>query len=101
MTRGEVWWARDEIGVRPYLVLTRDAAIPLLTRVVAVPLTRTVRGIPSELPLGPDDGLPEACVAAFDSITTIDKGGFGERLCTLPAHRMPEVCRALRIAVDC
>ena len=35
--RGEVWWARDDVGARPHLVLTRDAAIPLLTRVVTCP----------------------------------------------------------------
>jgi mRNA interferase MazF len=99
--RGEIWWARGHTAHRPYLVLTRDAAIPLLTGVVVAPLTRTVRGIPSELPLGPDDGVPEACVASFDNITTIDKRGFVERICALPPNRMPEVCRALRIAVDC
>jgi mRNA interferase MazF len=101
VNRGEVWWAYDEVGGRPYLVLTRDAVIPLLTRVVAVPLTRTARGIPSELPLGPDDGLPEPCVATFDNVTSMPKRRFRERICTLPPTRMRDVCRALRIAVDC
>ena len=50
VNRGEVWWAEHpDAGRRPYLVLTRQAAIPVLNRVLAVPATRTVRGIPTEV----------------------------------------------------
>jgi mRNA interferase MazF len=57
--RGEVWWgeATDEKG-RPYLVLTRDEAIPVLRAILVAPVTRTVRGIPTEVPLGSEEGLP-------------------------------------------
>jgi mRNA interferase MazF len=60
-----------------------------------------MRGIPSELTLGPEDGLPEHCVATFDNMTSVARDMFHERVCTLPPTRMPDVCRALRIAVDC
>jgi mRNA interferase MazF len=101
VTRGEIWWARGEAGRRPYLILTRSVAIPLLVHVVVAPLTRTARGIPSEVPVGLDDGLPEACVVSFDNITTLRRSRFVERICTLSPARMRDVCRALRIAVDC
>ena len=64
VARGEVWWRESpDQGRRPYLVLTRDPAIPLLKRVIAVPTTRSIRGIPTEVRLGPDDGLPAGYVS--------------------------------------
>ena len=59
--RGEVWWGEspDHKG-RPYLVVTRDEAIPVL-RTVLVPVIRTVRDIPSEVALGPCQGVPTEC----------------------------------------
>ena len=61
MNRGEVWWVeRPEVGRRPHLILTRDAAVPVLGALLAVPATRTVRGIASEVELGPEDGMPDS-----------------------------------------
>jgi mRNA interferase MazF len=55
--RGEVWWYENpRAGHRPFLVLTRDAAIPVLNQVLAVPATRTIRGIPTEVPSDPTTG---------------------------------------------
>lgn len=100
--RGEVWWGEHEdSGRRPYLIMSRDSAIPLLTRILAVPLTRTTRGIPAELPLGPEDGLPSECVATFDNLRPIPKANFVKRVCTLDAVNMARACTALRAAVDC
>ena len=59
MVRGEVWWAATAGGDRPVVVLTRDPVADRIEAVVVAPCTRTVRGLTSELPLGPDDGLPE------------------------------------------
>ena len=63
VARGEVWWheAPDERR-RPYLVLTRDEVIPFLTQLIAVPITRTIRGIPTEVPLDRSDGMAVECV---------------------------------------
>ena len=100
--RGEVWWGEiEDVGRRPFLVMTRSAAIPVLHAVLAAPLTRTVRDIPSELPLGPDDGVPGECVASFDNLRVVSKAHLVERLCVLPTHRIGEACEALRTAVDC
>jgi mRNA interferase MazF len=88
-------------GRRPHLVLTRDAAIDGLARVLGVPATRTIRGIPSEVELGPDDGLPDRCVLSFDNLRVVRKAHFVGRICTLGPERMDDVCRALAIATGC
>lgn len=100
--RGDVWWAEmAEVGRRPFLVLTRTRATPVLHSVLAAPLTRTVRGIPTELSLGREDGVPAECAATFDSVRTIPKEHLTERICSLDPLRMLEACAALRTAVDC
>ena len=102
VTRGEVWWVqRPGEGRRPHLILTRDTAIPLLTSLLAAPATRTVRGIPTEVELGPDDGMPDHCVVSLDNVRTIARDAFVERICTLDPERMASVCRALGIATGC
>ena len=97
-----MWWAElPASGRRPVLVLSRDAAIPVLTRVVVVPATRTVRGIPTEVPLGPDDGMPDNCALSFDNVVTLPKTALTERICTLGPERLHQVCRAWNDVVDC
>jgi mRNA interferase MazF len=100
--RGEVWWGEDEgTGRRPYLVMTRNGAIPRLPRLLVAPVTRTVRGISTEVPLDRDDGLPVSCAATFDNLRVFPKALLVERIATLHPIRMVEACRALRHAVDC
>jgi mRNA interferase MazF len=100
--RGEVWWYEDpEAGARPYLILTRDDAIPVLTQVLGVPATRVVRGIPTEVPLDEDDGMPEPCVLTLDNVATIRVSLCTERITTLGADRMHAVCEALHRATLC
>jgi mRNA interferase MazF len=102
VNRGEVWWAEHpDAGRRPYLVLSRQAAIPVLTRVLAVPATRTVRGIPTEVPLDEDDGMPEACALTFDNLVTMPTALFVDRICRLGVERMDQACRALGAATGC
>lgn len=74
VARGELWWGEtpDEKG-RPYLVVSRDAANDVMDRVLVAPVTRRIRGIPSELPIGPGDGLPVESVAAFDNLRPFPK----------------------------
>lgn len=100
--RGEVWWGEmPDVGRRPFLVMTRDAAIPVMRNVLAAPITRRVRGIPTELALGPDDGLPEDCAATFDNLRVVPKANLVERACVLGPFRVIEACRAYRAASDC
>lgn len=102
LRRGEIWWgeAPDERG-RPYLVLTRDAAIDVLTRVLVAPVTRRVRAIPTEVSLGPHDGLPTACVASFDNMQPFAKSLLSRRVGVLAAGRHHEICAAINAALDC
>ena len=100
--RGEVWWARlPDFGRRPALVLTRDASIPLLNRLMVVPATRTVREIPTVVHLTPDDGMPADCVLTLDNVMLVPKSGFDAFITRLSAQRMAEVCDALQVAVGC
>lgn len=100
--RGEVWWGEmPETGRRPFLVMTRRRAIPVLTSVLAAPVTRTVRGIPTELPLGPGDGMPAECAASFDNLRVVPKAYLTMRICRLAPARLTEACAALANAVDC
>jgi mRNA interferase MazF len=100
--RGEIWWGEvSDAGRRPYLVLTRDVAIPVLRRVVVAPLTRTIRGIPSEVRLGPAEGLEVECVASMDNILTLSKSLLVSRVGVLATQRRHELCEALCAAVDC
>jgi mRNA interferase MazF len=100
--RGEVWWGEMEsVGRRPFLVMTRSAAIPVLESVLAAPVTRTIRGIPTEVHLDETDGMPIECVASFDNLRIVPTSLLVERQCTLDPLRMLEACDALRIATDC
>lgn len=81
MNRGEVWWGEHpDAGRRPFLLLTRDPVIPVLNTLVVVPATRTVRGIPTEVVLDEDDGMPSRCALTFDNLTTVRKSGLTERI---------------------
>jgi mRNA interferase MazF len=102
VARGEVWWVEfPGAGRRPAVVLSRDRAIPVLNKIIVAPATRSVRGIPTEVALGPDDGMPDACALSLDNVTMIPKRALRARICTLGIERMLQVCSALRVAVDC
>jgi mRNA interferase MazF len=101
--RGEVWWCEPpEIGRRPVVVLSRDAAIGRLRRVVIAPCTTTVRGLPSEVVLEPtDDPVPQRSAVNLDSLESVSVGLLVDRLGRLSDARMREVCAALAVATDC
>ncbi len=100
--RGEVWWGEfEDIGRGPFLVMTRTAAISVLHTVLAAPVTRTVRALPTELLLGPEDGMPTECAASFDNLRVVPKSHLVDRICELGAGRLAEAGVALRAAVDC
>jgi mRNA interferase MazF len=98
--QGEIWWAEVEDLRRPVLVVTRSEAVAVLSAIVVAPVTRTVRGIPTEIPLGPDEGLPGACAATFDNLQRIRRSALTTRAGALGARRL-EVCAALRALADC
>lgn len=102
MQRGEIWFATTPGGDRPVLIITRDPVADRIGSVVVAALTRTVRGLVSELELTPeDDGVPSPCVVNFDNLHTLPKNVFRRRVATLSAARMYHACRVLCAATDC
>lgn len=101
MKRGELWLLEEPDKRRPVCILTRDEAIPVLTSVVVVAATTNRRGAPSEMPLDVEDGVAQPCVLSFDNILTAQKARLTQRLGSLPAARMNELCDMLALATDC
>ena len=101
--RGEVWWCEPpEIGRRPVVILSRDAAIPRLRRALVAPCTTMIRGLPSEVVLEPgDDPVPRRSAVNLDSVESVGMGVLVERLGRLSDTRMRDICAALEVAVDC
>jgi mRNA interferase MazF len=102
VNRGEIWWLEHpDAGRRPACILTRQAAIPVLTAVLVAPATRTVRGIPSEVALSREDGMPADCALSFDNLATVPKALLTERITALAPERVHELCAALDVAAGC
>lgn len=102
MQRGEVWFATTPGGDRPVLVLTRDPVAGRIGSVVVAALTRTRRGLVSELELSAaDDGVPTDCVVNFDNVHTIRRASFRRHVATLSPRRMAQACRVLRASTGC
>ena len=74
VARGEVRWPElEQEGRRPVVVLTRDEALPGLRNVVVALVTRTVRGIQTEVEIGPSDGMPIECAVSLDNLRTVPR----------------------------
>lgn len=98
--QGEIWWAETEDKRRPVLVVTRTEAVEVLTSIVVAPVTRTVRDIPTEIPLGKPEGLPVECAASFDNLQRMSRSSLAQRTGDLGMRR-EEICQALRALADC
>jgi mRNA interferase MazF len=100
---GELWWCElAEIGRRPVVVLSRDAAIPRLGRALVAPCTTNIRALPSEVVLEPgDDPIPRRSAVNLDSVESVSIAVLVTRLGRLADSRMREICGALEVAVDC
>jgi mRNA interferase MazF len=103
VARGDVVWADlgPPAGRRPVCVLTRDAALAVLTAITCAPITRTIRGIRSEVEVGVPEGLPERSVISCDNLITIpvallDAHAVGR----LDLQARADLDRALRYALD-
>jgi mRNA interferase MazF len=102
VNRGDVcFYEHPEWGRRPVLVLTRDAAIPVLSRVLTASISRTIRGIPTEVVLDEDDGMPVRCAVSLDNLGDAWKAMLTDRITTLGPARMAAVCAGLAIAIGC
>ena len=75
VARGQIHWADlgEPWGRRPFCVVTRDPALPVLDAVTVAPLTRTIRGIASEVIVGDAEGLPARSAVSCDNLMTVSK----------------------------
>lgn len=101
MQRGEIWFAATPGGDRPVLVLTRDPVAERIGAVVVVAVTRTRRGLVSELELTTADGVPTDSIVNFDNVHTIPRESFRRRVAALSPARMADACRTLQAATGC
>ena len=101
MRRGEVWWAELPlpIGRRPVVLLSRDEAYAVRNAVTVAEVTTTIRGIPVEVELGPEDGLPKKCVVNLDTIVTIRKDLLIERLAILRDEKIEQINSAIKFTL--
>ena len=100
--RGDVWLA-DVPGDkrRPVVVLTRTSVLPRLTTILVAPVTTRVRHIPTEVSLGPAQGLARPCVANFDNILPLPKEKLIQHLGRLGTPELRQACAAARFAIQC
>lgn len=101
MRRGDVWWAElpAPAGKRPVVLLSRNEAYAVRALVTVAPVTTRARHIPTEVPLGPEEGLSKRCVANLDVVTTVPKGALTQRVAALPPAKVAAVDRALKFAL--
>lgn len=101
MRRGDVYWAQfpEPVGKRPVVLVSREEAYAIKTRVTVVVVTRTVRGIPSEVRVGPSEGLPKVGVANADELVTIPRSTLRARIATLSRTKLDEIDAALRFSL--
>ena len=101
--RGEIWLytfkAPDKR--RPVLVLTREDVIALLRTVMVAPITSTIRGAPSEVVVGVEEGLRGRSAVNLDHVQTVEQRSLTRYVGTLSPDRMGDVCRALAVATGC
>lgn len=101
LARGEVRWYRFQKPDkrRPVLVLTRTSALGFLGEVTVAPITTRIREIPTEVVLGPDDGMPRESAVNLDHVQTVSRGKLGALITTLSSAQMDRVRDALLFAL--
>ena len=101
--RGEIWLYtfKPPDKRRPVVILTRQSVLPLLRTAVVAPVTSTIRGLPSEVPVGLDEGLKQPSVVNLDWVQTVEQRLLTHYVGSLGEAGMAKVCRALSIATGC
>ncbi len=101
LRRGEVRWYRfgPPDKKRPVVVLTRDSVLEYLGEVTVAPITSRIRDIPSEVVLGPGDGMSKVCAVNLDHVQTVAQARVGALVTTLSPRRLAEIRVALLFAL--
>jgi mRNA interferase MazF len=103
VNRGEIWLFtfKPPDKRRPVLVLTRQEVIGLLSTVMVAPITSTIRGAPSEVPVGVEEGLKTPSAVNLDHVQTVERSQLAHYVGSLGREKMAAVCKALAIATGC
>lgn len=102
VAQGEVWLMETPNRKRrPALIVSQDEVIPVLNNVVVAPITSTIRGIPTCIAVGPDEGIDHECVATFDNLAAVPKSVLTVRLGSLGASGQRQICGALAAMANC
>jgi mRNA interferase MazF len=103
VARGEIWGYlfRPPDKWRPVLVLSRQEVIGLLHTVMVAPITSTIRGAPSEVPVGPEEGLKNPSAVNLDHVQTVEQARLRRYIGSLSPAKLKEVCSALAVAAGC
>ena len=101
MQRGEIRWYTFKIPdkKRPVLILTRNSILDVLGEVTVAPITSTIRQIPSEVVLTPEDGVPKVCAINLDHVQTVARAKVGPFITALSDAQMDRVKNALLFAL--
>ena len=101
--RGDIWRCQfnQPNKRRPVVVLTRDEVLPYMRSVMVAEVTSTIRGISSEVIVGPDDGLKHISAVNLDNVQTVSQRRLSGYVGKLSDEKMHEVCRALAVATGC
>ena len=97
----ELWIVEAGGSRRPALVLTRPEAVDRLDRILVALATTRVRGLPSEVRIGPDDGVQVECVLNLDTPELLSRARFVGFVSRFPPERWSEVCTAMSAAINC
>jgi mRNA interferase MazF len=99
----EIWIVDFDgaVGRRPAVVLTRPVAVDRLNRLLVAPATTRIRGLPSEVRIGIDEGLDRDGVLNFDTPELLERTQFVRYIGDFPRERWPEVCAASAAAMNC
>jgi mRNA interferase MazF len=103
VSRGEIWHYRFKAfgKRRPVLILSRQEVVPLLHTVIVAPVTSARRGAPSEVAVGPNEGLKHDSAVNLDHVQTVERARLVAYVGSLDAAQMRRVCRALAVATGC
>jgi len=101
MKRGEIWWAAlpPPTGHRPVVLISRYEAYIYRDFVTIAPVSRRVRAIRAEVPLGPEDGMPTSCAVNLDSMTTVPKNSLQRYIANLGLEKLQAVDSAIHFAL--
>jgi mRNA interferase MazF len=97
VSRGEIWqfaFPRPDKR-RPVLVLTRQDMIGRLSTVTVAPITKTIRGVPSEVVVGAAQGLKGPSAINLHNVATVPAAGLRSFVGLVTEDILAEVRAAL------